>query len=534
MIGGGGRSRRRGRASATLPSGPAVSRTESSVSCWYCDCKIYVFNDMIFNLGWKHARYTRAWFSLGVYFSLVALVGISLLLLWDPIGALYFRRGSISAWLPNILAPSFSGSIMDTSIIIASTILSIAFHEFGHAIAAASEGVQMEYVAIFMAVLFPGALVALNYDLLENLPLFSMLRIYCAGIWHNVIFCAACVLMALLLPLVLCPLYVSGDGLIVMGVSQSSSLSRSLSVHDVILSVDGLNIRKTDDWMKMLAQGTVEKTSSHEFLGGSQSYGVTNSGKGYCVPNSWMDASKNLWQINDKLSCPDELIVFGKFSCNGSAYFPGTDKVSDKKQTEDLYCLIAKDVVKLKKCGNGWRGTEDDDSNCTCLEEEYCLVPVLTPGFSWIEISYTRPYSLECLQKEGNLSSSHATNDNFGPSPCGGTFVYVGDLSSTASSVKLSPYRPRWAFFLLIADVPYILENCLSCLLHVSAALAAVNCLPVYFLDGDAILETALRYVAWFNRRQQRVIIKVCRFLWTVLSIIMFSRFLYSVTVYYG
>lgn len=142
---------------------------------------------MIFNLGWKHARYTRAWFSLGVYFSLVALVGISLLLLWDPIGALYFRRGSISAWLPNILAPSFSGSIMDTSIIIASTILSIAFHEFGHAIAAASEGVQMEYVAIFMAVLFPGALVALNYDLLENLPLFSMLRIYCAGIWHNVI-----------------------------------------------------------------------------------------------------------------------------------------------------------------------------------------------------------------------------------------------------------------------------------------------------------------------------------------------------------
>jgi len=67
-----------------------------------------------------------------------------------------------------------------------STILSIAFHEFGHAIAAASEGVEIEYVAIFVAVLFPGAFVALNYDLLQNRPLFSMLRIYCAGIWHNV------------------------------------------------------------------------------------------------------------------------------------------------------------------------------------------------------------------------------------------------------------------------------------------------------------------------------------------------------------
>lgn len=125
-------------------------------------------------------------------------------------------------------------------IFIMSTILSIAFHEFGHAIAAArylclnfpfpffsvrcaasfcfvhlalkiyvlcftlpahglfschvlthpcymcnSEGVEIEYVAIFVAVLFPGAFVALNYDQLQNLPLFSMLRIYCAGIWHN-------------------------------------------------------------------------------------------------------------------------------------------------------------------------------------------------------------------------------------------------------------------------------------------------------------------------------------------------------------
>jgi hypothetical protein len=27
----------------------------------YWDCKIYAFNDMIFNLGWKHARYALTW-----------------------------------------------------------------------------------------------------------------------------------------------------------------------------------------------------------------------------------------------------------------------------------------------------------------------------------------------------------------------------------------------------------------------------------------------------------------------------------------
>lgn len=43
----------------------------------------------------------------------------------------------------------------------------------------------MEYVAMFLAVLFPGAMVALNYELLQTLPRFASLRIYCAGVWHN-------------------------------------------------------------------------------------------------------------------------------------------------------------------------------------------------------------------------------------------------------------------------------------------------------------------------------------------------------------
>lgn len=108
------------------------------------------------------------------------------------------------------------------------------------------------------------------------------------------------------------------------------------------------------------------------------------------------------------------------------------------------------------------------------------MVPVLTPGFSWIEISYSKPYSLGCLLKGGKLSSSsHAANNDLGQSPCEESFVYVGNLLSAAHSVGLSPYRPRWALLLFIADVPYILETGLSSLLHASGALAVVNCLPV-------------------------------------------------------
>ena len=107
------------------------------------------------------------------------------------------------------------------------------------------------------------------------------------------------------------------------------------------------------------------------------------------------------------------------------------------------------------------------------------MVPALTPGFSWIEVSYAKPYSWGCLQRGGNLSSSsHATDNDLGQSPCEGSFVYVGDLLSAARSVRLSPYRPRWPL-LFLADVPCILGNGLSSLLHASAALAVVNSLPV-------------------------------------------------------
>ncbi|KAJ1284574.1 hypothetical protein BS78_03G215100 [Paspalum vaginatum] len=535
MIGGAGRGRRRGRAPASLPTSTAARVIDHSVSCWYCDCKIYALNDTLFSLGWKYARYMRAWFSIGVYSSLIALVGISLMLLWEAIGVFYVRSGSLSTWLQNLLTSGLSISITDTTVVMMSTIMSIAFHEFGHAIAAASEGVQIEYVAIFVAVLIPGAFVALNYDLLHSIPRFSMLRIYCAGIWHNVMLCAVCVLMTLLLPMLLYPLYVSGDGLMVTRIPQTSPLLEYLSAHDVILSVDGMKITRTDEWIKVLNQGTAAKSSGTEFLEGSERYVVTSSGKGYCVPSSWMDASKSLWQIRDKLYCPDELIAFEKVICNSSGTFTEkTGGASGQKEVEGKYCLIAKDVVKLRKCGNGWQRTEDDGSSCACFEDEYCLVPVLTPGFSWIEVSYARPYSLGCLQKGGNLSSSHDSNNNLGQNPCEGSFVYVGDLLSAAHSVRLSPYQPRWAFLLFVADIPYILENGLRSLLHASAALAVVNSLPVYFLDGEAILETSLSCVTWFTRRQQRQVLKVCCFLWTILSVITFSRIFYSTTLYYG
>lgn len=49
----------------------------------------------------------------------------------------------------------------------------------------------MEYIAVFVAAIFPGGLVAFDNDVLQSLPSFNALRIYCAGIWHNAVVCLA-------------------------------------------------------------------------------------------------------------------------------------------------------------------------------------------------------------------------------------------------------------------------------------------------------------------------------------------------------
>lgn len=167
----------------------------NTISCWYCDYKISAFNKPLFNFGRRHARFFKVWFSIGVGFALSVLLVVILILLWELARALHLcggssKLGNLTSGLLFGFPPLLSGlslSLADAGYICISTIISVFVHEVGHAVAATSEGIQIEYIAIFIAVLFPGALVAFNYELLQTLPNLTALRIYSAGIWHNAV-----------------------------------------------------------------------------------------------------------------------------------------------------------------------------------------------------------------------------------------------------------------------------------------------------------------------------------------------------------
>ncbi|KAL5732036.1 S2P endopeptidase [Ranunculus cassubicifolius] len=500
MVFGGGsrrvrRSRGGGSSSSILPTtrnqhnhnNPPHNQHSVSCCCCYCDYKIFNFNEFIYSLGRKHAGFLKIWFSIGTGFGIASLFGVTLLLL-----LLLHQLQLPAATLNTNILFGLSMSVADAGYILISTFISVAVHEFGHAIAAASEGIQIEYIAIYVALLFPGALVAFNYDSLLALPQVATLRIYCAGVWHNAACCAACALGLFVLPLILSPFYIHGENLMVLDVKSTSPLSSYLSRGDVIESLDGFKFHYIQEW-------------NEHSLGSSND--SDSSKKGYCIPNAWLEEDDK----RRNSSCPDGLTPFSSVPCSDSnPFLPGRQ------------CYNVADVVQLKKCGQGWVGNGTNENNRQCSQEEACLMPVLDPGNAWVEITYSRPYSEECLLPRDNSTSTTTTN-------CGGTFVFIGDALSVKSSVELTEYQPRWAIFTwALLDLPKYTEKLLICTFHVSLTLALLNSLPVFLLDGESILEVAIGYIHFLSSRKKALLLRICLLGGSLLSLLAFIRVLFQ------
>ncbi|KAL5578368.1 hypothetical protein UlMin_020067 [Ulmus minor] len=504
------------------------SPLSNTFSCFFCDFKFTSLNQSLFHFGTKHAAIFRPWFSIGVGFGLTALLAVSLILLWELGRALHLLPqssfGDHSTALlfgfshfPSSSVYTYSISFSDATFLLVSTLISVCFHEFGHALAAASEGIQMEYIAIFIAVLFPGALVAFNSDLLQALPHFTALRVYCAGIWHNAVSCAFCGLLLFLLPFILFPFYKHGQSPMVLAVPSSSSLSGYLSPGDVIVSLDGMHVHSTQEWMDMatlINELAFKDINNSRYI---ENIGSVNSRKGYCVPNSVLDKSITIQSEESQFACPDDLAAFVKAPC-----FP-TSMTADgpPNRVEQTHCLNAEDVVKLDKCGNGWVTAGTNGSGCTCSQGESCLSPIQAPGMLWIEVKYSSPYSKECLELKSDLLSDTRASEVL-ESKCGGTFVFVGDVIWMTRSVRLTAYQPRWPF--LAIYLPNILERFCACTFHISLTLALLNSLPVYFLDGESLLETTLCHFTLLSPNKRKKLLRMCLVGGTLISFLAIIR----------
>lgn len=81
---------------------------------------------------------------------------------------------------------------------------------------------------MFMLLVYPGAFVDMHSESLFSVSAWRQLRIFCAGIWHNLIIVLTGIIMFLSLPTLLLPLYSVHEQLVVVS---HTEVSPSLSVH---------------------------------------------------------------------------------------------------------------------------------------------------------------------------------------------------------------------------------------------------------------------------------------------------------------
>ncbi|KAH9330283.1 hypothetical protein KI387_002391, partial [Taxus chinensis] len=357
------------------------------------------------------------------------------------------------------------------------------------------EGVHIEYIAVFLAVLLPGAFVAINCDRLELLSCARVLRIYCAGVWHNAVCCAVCWLTLALLPVLLHCIYVHGENPMVLSVPRTSSLAGYLSPGDIILEIDNIKVSSPKEWLEKLNLMHLQASEENILLDNlhitnkvntKQSIHLSHFERGFCVPNHWLLESQQIEAANNTLNCLDGNIPFTKISCLNHSYFNAEGNTSfSERLGQKTFCLRAKEVAQLSKCGSGWSLSLTTDI-CPCSESELCMEPVLSSGLMLIEITYSKANELDCLSGQveasvRNLPIGSEVRKGQTTSICPSSLLFVGDALSLAYSVELTAYKPRRShLFNVYAPFwfPNMLEKLLMYTFHVSAGLALVNSAP--------------------------------------------------------
>lgn len=308
----------------------------------------------------------------------------------------------------------------------------------------------------------------------------------------------------------------------VLDVHPKSPLSGYLVPGDVILSVDNVTVRNAQEWLELNTLIYNIKLNNLNISLQTRDLWIDNRMKGYCVSSFTMEESKITESLENQDACPSELTAFVKVSCSANITMDdGQSKTDLLNGGRNMYCLNAKDVVKLNKCGDHWGLVATIGSGCTCSQDEFCLAPVQEPGLVWVEITYSSP-SPECSLHERNRFSVSETS-GIKETNCGGTFIFVGDVISMAHSIQLTSYQPRLGLK-SVAYFPNLLERILMWTFQVSLALTLLNGLPVHFLDGESILEVTLSHFTSLSPRKRKKVLRLCLLGGLLISIVGFFQ----------
>ncbi|KAH7948335.1 hypothetical protein HPB52_020605 [Rhipicephalus sanguineus] len=210
------------------------------------------FNRVVHQMGRKKPRFLYWWFTVGT----VASIGCIVPALWVLVKTASGMIRSATTGTQEVQLPGVNLPLSDIFYYIATLIVCSIFHEFGHALAAVRENVRIQGCGFFVLGIFPGAFVDLPKDQVSVLSPWRQLKIYCAGVWHNIVAALLALLLLFGNKYLLAPFYAENSGVSVISVLKESGAHGpgGLLPGDHVIGIDGCDIRNIDSWKACLVQ----------------------------------------------------------------------------------------------------------------------------------------------------------------------------------------------------------------------------------------------------------------------------------------
>ncbi|XP_055500695.1 membrane-bound transcription factor site-2 protease isoform X2 [Leucoraja erinacea] len=393
------------------------------------------FNRLFLKLGRWKPQFLHIWFNLGMGFGVVFMF-ISIILLTKTLSQTLALMSADSPAAENqrILQVVVPGVNLPTSQLVyffSVILLSGIIHEIGHGVAAVREQVRFNGFGVFIFVVYPGAFVDLYTNHLQLISPVQQLRIFCAGVWHNFVLAVMALLVLYLLPLFLFPLYYTGIGPLVTEVAENSPAlgPRGLFTGDLIKHVENCSVYGVEDWHKCIEEISLKPQT------------------GYCVSEANLHHLSSVSRAYKRLDGTTEC-------CNNNSLVDICFSYRGNLQMTQHVCLAARKAI---------------ESSRVCQRNEDCQK-------EFVRSLCAKP-SVENQTRLIRIKHSSSMD-----------MLFIGHPVHLQYTVSLTNYMPRFGFLHL--DIPGVIETFCKYLLSLSGALAVINAVPCFALDGQWMLSS--------------------------------------------
>ena len=424
-----------------------LERWGMSLTFAHVRCYTTKFNRFFQKAGNWSKHSCRLWFSVGALFGVLLMflsVGVLLFTLFQTLSASDSTQKVLTPVMPGVNLPW-----RDIAYYLVALIVCGVFHEVGHAVAASLEQVRVNGFGIFLLFLYPGAFVDLHSDHLAVISPKRQLRIYCAGVWHNVILVVCSLLLLWGLPLLLAPFYTSGIGAYVTSVHSDNALTDKLQEGELITKLNTCPVHGSSDWYECINRL------------------ASKSQPGYCVFSELLGRQQS-FMANQTTETEDG----GRECCNMNSESDICFQVFFTKGRPSVFkCLTARTISARETCQHS--------RDCTGILDFACAVPAVSSQTRLVRISHSD----------------------------GPDVLFLGDPLALLYSIATSSYLPNGS--LSPSWLPELLQTLLMYMVSFSSALALLNMVPAYYLDGQWAL-TVLVELCFEDSLQEKTRRQIC------------------------